>query len=521
MRQTLHILRKDVRRHWIEILLVLALLAAYAWRAPTDWVTPAEYDFFVGARFSLGLGFAPGLIGFFVYVSWCLLVVRVIQAEALAGDRQFWVTRPYEWPSLLLAKAVFFAIFISAPYFVMELIVLHEAGFQSSRYITGVLKASAFLWFTCVLPVSALSVVTETVVQVLLCLLAALLYAIGLGLLSSIVPNSAAPNTTGVPGTPGVVLFFLACFSAVAMQYVRRRTNVSRWLLIAGAVAALVLLAATPYRALLNHSYPAANTNGGNPLNFSIQKRDMPYPGREADVPGSKTVLLGFPISNSLIAPAEFAVIDAMQTTVTAPDGSSWASDWESAGTELWPGNARPASTSTNISSEFFDRVRNRPVNVHLSLAVTRYRETPVESVTAGSGEYRVPEIGICKTEPSTSGFLASWITCRYPLSTPPFVAHLNLSSTSCTSPIGDRSGGPERTVSDASLKGESSSFSPVGTLEIVLGDTSAERPQGAGPVVCPGTVFEIETPHIVGASRVDTEIDGIMLANYRAKFPY
>jgi len=30
----------------------------------------------------------------------------VVHAESLVGDRQFWITRPYEWKKLLTAKAL-------------------------------------------------------------------------------------------------------------------------------------------------------------------------------------------------------------------------------------------------------------------------------------------------------------------------------------------------------------------------------------------------------------------------------
>ena len=106
MSQILHIFRKDVRHHWPEILLSLALLIAFAFEQPRTWTgQPIENRFL-----SFLLGFLPALM----VLSWGFLIVRVVQGETLVGDRQFWVTRPYEWPKLLLAKLLFVFLFFHA-----------------------------------------------------------------------------------------------------------------------------------------------------------------------------------------------------------------------------------------------------------------------------------------------------------------------------------------------------------------------------------------------------------------------
>jgi hypothetical protein len=94
MRQTLHILVKDIRGLRWQILVVLA-------------VTLVVGCYFYNARFALGLPL-------------CYLVVRVIQDDALVGDRQFWVTRPISWKALLAAKAIFILVFATVPIFIAD-----------------------------------------------------------------------------------------------------------------------------------------------------------------------------------------------------------------------------------------------------------------------------------------------------------------------------------------------------------------------------------------------------------------
>ena len=87
MDQIIHIFRKDIRRHWREIALSLAILTAFAGNEPRQWM-PRRFGE------NPGLEFFSGWLGPMVVIGWFLVIVRVVHDEVLAGDRQFWVTRP-------------------------------------------------------------------------------------------------------------------------------------------------------------------------------------------------------------------------------------------------------------------------------------------------------------------------------------------------------------------------------------------------------------------------------------------
>ena len=59
MKQILHIFRKDVRHHWMVILLCQAALVAYCWHEVESW---SERTYFAGANLS-------GLIDLLLIVS--------------------------------------------------------------------------------------------------------------------------------------------------------------------------------------------------------------------------------------------------------------------------------------------------------------------------------------------------------------------------------------------------------------------------------------------------------------------
>src|SRR5215467_6351806 len=128
MTQILHIFRKDIRRHWPEILISLALLALFTRHELSPWQNSAELSAFSSVSpffFALSGRYIP----FFLALSWIFLILRVVQGETLVGDRQWWVTKPYVWWELLLSKLFFIFLFISVPLFHVQLLLLHHAAF--------------------------------------------------------------------------------------------------------------------------------------------------------------------------------------------------------------------------------------------------------------------------------------------------------------------------------------------------------------------------------------------------------
>src|ERR1700761_8710283 len=103
MKQTLHIFKKDVRYLRYEIVMAMLVVLAFG---------------FTGTRHALTVSERPPnqtiawtLLTFFLPLTWWFLIARLIHAEAIPGERHFWLTRPYNWRSLLAAKVLFIVIF--------------------------------------------------------------------------------------------------------------------------------------------------------------------------------------------------------------------------------------------------------------------------------------------------------------------------------------------------------------------------------------------------------------------------
>ncbi len=134
MSQALHIFKKDVRHLRFEIAIAITVTALFAFIEtkhalwPVDAVysrTPASY---------LALLLLP--------VAWWMLIGRAIHDEALPGDRQFWITRPYSWRSLLSAKILFILAFINLPMLIAQLVILRAYGFSIGAELPGLLVES-------------------------------------------------------------------------------------------------------------------------------------------------------------------------------------------------------------------------------------------------------------------------------------------------------------------------------------------------------------------------------------------
>jgi hypothetical protein len=172
----LHIFAKDSRQFWPEILISLALVAAFVWIYPSSWLVGNTLAVDVGGDFVKALfeQYLGGILKLLIPVSWWLLIARVIHAEALVGDRQFWLTRPYEWKKLLGAKALFLVVFLYLPLLIAQCLLLFTAGFRPLSFIPGLLFNLLLITGILVLPLMAIASVTATFARVTVTLLAGL-----------------------------------------------------------------------------------------------------------------------------------------------------------------------------------------------------------------------------------------------------------------------------------------------------------------------------------------------------------
>src|SRR5271165_2344871 len=121
MQQVWHIFKKDVRYLRQEIAFLFALAVALYWLG------------------GLLRGDISDAFGVLVAITAAYTIARLIHAEALPGENQFWVTRPYRWQSLLAAKLLFILTFINLPVFLAQAASLLGRGFPIAWIVPGLL----------------------------------------------------------------------------------------------------------------------------------------------------------------------------------------------------------------------------------------------------------------------------------------------------------------------------------------------------------------------------------------------
>ena len=499
MKQIVHIFRKDVRRHWLEILLSLATVAAFVWLEPRQWLPRDTLETRI-------LEIVANSVEVVLVVSWGLLTARVVQGENLVGDRQFWVTRPYEWKKLLLAKLLFVIVFINAPLLVAQEVLLQRAGFGLTGSATWALIGMQIgVLAICILPITALATVTSGIGQLLMALLAIAAYIAAAVGIASYVPSEGFSS-----GSDAVQegLFVGVCLLAVIWQYARRATTKTRVLLGAGAASILIVVVATPYRTLVARQYPPVSSVQ-TPIMLALELakpalRDGP-PDKE------ESVNIRFPLIVSGIAQNSLVGLDGTMVAIDSRDGLHWNSGWKAKSSLLFPDDRR-LQLDFEMPKAFFETVRATPVKVSISLAVKVFRDNEKKRTTATEAEFAVPGVGQCAIQDALSNSLL----CRFAIESPRLVVMETSSSEIRCRGLEDQPVPPGRVARGWDGKTDAGPISPIGTFGLSLWEWHDLPDSKATPRICPGTVLLFDRPELVRAVGVKVDIPGVILADYK-----
>jgi hypothetical protein len=503
--QVWNIFRKDLRHHWPEIAASMALLAGFVWIEVHEWARRGSVAFGVD---SFVHGLLAQVVVPLVPVSWIFLIVRAVQGESLVGDRQFWVTRPYQWTKLATSKILFVVVFIHLPLFLADLLLLALAGFSPLHYLGGLLWMQAAWIVILFLPAAALAAVTASIGQMLLSMLLVALFGIAFGALASVVPNS---NFADSIAALFFVLMVLTAVTVLFMQYSNRKTAQSRGLIAAlGAAVALIMVAA-PYRALIAHAYPLANGTE-LPLQVSLIPAHAPTPDQA--ISWRNVIPVDFELSLSGLPPDSFVEFRGDTLTLTNAQGGHWNSNWQGGGSLLFPDH-KSFRISFYMKKEDFDRMKSSPVSAKLLLAFTLYRDKNQRPFVVPPGEFALEDFGWCTAAPVHD----SRIECRAALHSPSWLLVAATASAS-TCPALPAEVAPNRGgVGHQFLRDDSPAdpgISPVTEFQVSVSDWSNRYAANAYSGICPGTPLTLSTPEQLSSRRLELTFDNLSLADYQ-----
>ncbi|MBZ5580339.1 MAG: hypothetical protein LAP40_27605 [Acidobacteriia bacterium] len=364
MRQSLHIFRKDLRYLHREILLIWALAIAFAW----------------------GVGWT----NFLLLTSGAFTIGRLVHAEAIPGDRQFWITRPYRWRSLLAAKLGFILLLVSLPFGLAQLTVVVTQGFPLASSLPRLLWSQVLLVLCLWLPLATVAALTSGVIAYTLAGLG--LMAVGFTALPALAV-SANPWPSGVDWMRNSVVVVLAAAAGMAilyLQYQRRRTLLGRALAAIALAAGVLLYRSLPWPAAFQlQSQLSAQPEAGSAIHVALNSAAAIF---AQPVPRGNDALLHIPLSVSGVRSGVDVRFDGAAVTVRSAGGRKWTQH----AFNLVSSSVKDGALQFDATFHFLDpallaAVRSQPVTVHGAVYLALFaqsretaaplRDTPIRAL--------------------------------------------------------------------------------------------------------------------------------------------
>jgi hypothetical protein len=422
MSKILHIFKKDIRRHWPEILICLALLALYTRRELHIWQNSSDRFFASPFSFLLSGSYIP----FFLVLSWVFLILRVVHSETLVGDRQWWVTKPYYWWQLLLAKLFFVFVFVSVPLLHVQLLLLHRAGFSTLANICRLFLMQFTLPLIIIVFAFALACLTKNLSQALLGIGIVVVVLSAAIWLDSITSHMTGESSRAIDTLESLLLFGSLILVPV-WQFARRRTWTSR-ATIAACAGVATLLSLIPFGSSVEQSYPLISLSD-SPASFSIptipEAPDNP-PRLPSFMPEA---VLSIPLNVSGVVPGSVVLINGVNLTVDSPDDAHWTRGWVGQYQRLWPGSQRQ-NLNYQVKRKEYEKVKAKLQNLHIQLALSEYQEADARTLVLPATIFRDNDLGICRL--SMRGY--QFLECRKPFHSPAYMGRFDAPHSPCGS---------------------------------------------------------------------------------------
>jgi hypothetical protein len=524
MDQILHIFKKDTRRHWPEIVISLALLALFARHELNPWQNSREF----GSFSSFFLSFWGRYITAALVLFWAFLIIRVIQGEPLVGDRQWWVTKPYEWWNLFLAKVLFFFVFICVPLFHVHLFLLDKFHFPIFSNLWRLLLMELAMFLTLFLLVAVLACLTKNFGQALLTVAVIVVAGIGLAWLGSRFDSGEdGKSQTGIVDHFQSVLLWGSFLAVPLLQFARRNRWKSLGVFAAAFAVNMLLSALVPNEKTTDTEFPLVELSQAP---ARIDLREITKMAGTLDPNGWSeaipNVYLNIPISVSGVAPSTMVMVDLVKLTTDSPRDPRWSRGWKYQHAELWPED-QLKSLSYEVNRKEYEKVKTVPMNIHLELALSEYQETDARFLTIPGDKFVDPTLGICRLSPR----LSEWLECLSTFNEPGFMATLDPQRSPC--PKDEKNGTvSEEAVSHAWQFQNSFDFpyfagySPVVDYTIwfrsasLLSDLEKKAPlRGTSVVLCPGTQIRLSKPLLKRKVRIKLDLNNVRLQDLAGPF--
>ena len=514
MNQILHIFKKDAGHHWPEILISLSLLGLSTRQELHPWEhTSALYSLRPTFSVLAGRAVTPVTIIF-----WVFLIIRVVQEESLVGDRQWWVTKPYEWWKLLAAKLLFIFVFISVPLFHMQLLLLHQFGFPILPHLATLVLSQLAFYFALFLPAVFLASLTKSFGQLLLtvgCIVAA---ASGLAWLASKTSSGDAKTPPAFVESLQTILMWGSFLVILGWQFARRRRLVSAAALLVVLGVNILIDVVVPNAKTMEKKYAHVDAQT-SPAKIAIAQPTEANGGRNISFSPDPTseVRVDVPNKVSGIVSGTMVMVDVIRITAGAAADSKWTRDWEYQQVELWPEDPSKV-LSYEMGRKEYQKIKTEPLDLHIELGLSEYQEVDARILPIFGSKFVDDVLGVCRV---IAGPYSS-IECLKPFQAPAFMATFDPQKSPCT--VDERSGFiQEDVVSHAwgytNYYGfPAPHYSPVAdysmwfkTVSLLIdGDSKPQRNKTL--IFCAGSEIRLARPELKRQVRIQLDVPNVRL---------
>lgn len=366
MREILVILKKDIRRLWWQIAVMLAIS-----------VTVGCLD---ASRAAAQPHVVEGLLNMLIPLVWACLIAEAIHGEALVGDREFWMTRPYRWPRLLASKALFAVLVVHVPSFLMDAAILAARGYNPFVWLPQLLVKQLLLASGLTLPALALATLVNNLTQ----------FVIGIPLLFVTLALS-----TGQQSSPIVVYMFspiahlaiailaVAATWIVLLQYRQRRTKLARMLAVSALVALGVSMPLVAYGRIFDLNgleLPAADIHARMELG-------QPNP-RLVHGPFSRRVFTTLPFKVTGLPESDQAWMASVSMEIAAANGVRYRYDPPRTDFDTGLTGIQHGSTSLFLGMQHaaYDRIKDSRVTISGTVGIVVYEMGPGGTIAGWRG---------------------------------------------------------------------------------------------------------------------------------------
>jgi hypothetical protein len=353
MRQAWHIFKKDVRQLRGEAAIYVAAVVV-------GCLIPNAYSLNIGESL--------------VMLAGAYLIARLVQADALAGNRQFWITRPYRRSSLLSAKLLFILALVDLPICLVQWLILARSHFALASIWQG-LGWEQFLWLACEsLPMAALAALTPGPVSFACSALVAALGSVGISVVAR-GPAHSLHASEWVRSSIGLMVVLMASAVALYLQYRDRNTGRNAVAACAIAVAGVFAYVFVPWS--LAFAVQQKFSNEG--LDVAAWRVALKVSSEQWAIAMSRGrgVQLAVPLAVEGFPPDLSVTLEAAEMGLQAENGRST----EANVTDLLRTRHPAATVNCELDRDFFDAERNHPVTLRGTLFLTVFGNRRVHHI--------------------------------------------------------------------------------------------------------------------------------------------